>query len=244
MNPQVTPVTSTGTSPQTVMVTVAPGVAVAFGIWYDDKIYSICQLENGLAQPIDVFTVGRSAQIPNGQRLMTRVDTNLEKSGINGLPKDYEAYIFGISVMLTRVARANTSGSKSGQVTLADQNGGLSDPINLRTLFNFDRVTYVEFWYKEKPYATGTPQNFPAGHGYYLVTQQANVESANNGVPSPRDRVALVLPIHLNENLTFYGRFSPEAPIVINQPASDGGIAMTFADAKMELSSLIKRIVS
>lgn len=230
---------SVGVAPGTTTLRLPDGSAIQVNDWIDDRYYSTVQLSNGQSTPVEAFSVGRSQTIPGGTRTMTRVDTNVPRSGDSGLPKDHEMLVYSIGVKMVRCMRANSAGA----VTLADQNGSLSNPPTLASLFAFDRVTFLEFNYNSKTYSSGVAQNYPQGHGFWVFSTNTDFEIAENGVPSPRDRNALVLPIHLREQLTFKMVMSPEAPIVINQAASDAGTALTFADVKVELVGLIKRPV-
>ena len=76
-----------------------------------------------------------------------------------------------------------------------------------------------------------------------MFSTNTSFELAQNGIPSPRDRLALVLPVHERENLGFKMIFQPEAALIIAQPASDGGANLTFADIKTYTYGLIKRTV-
>jgi hypothetical protein len=149
-------------------------------------------------------------------------------------------YVYGIGVEMVRVMRPPTGQTSP---TLADNGGALSNPPILNTLFQFDRVTYLEFSYNGKTYTYGVAHDYPQGGGYYVFATSSAFELAQNGVPSPRDRNAMVLPIDLRENLGFKLSFQPEAPIGIDQPASDNGAHLTFADVKTRLFGLIKRSV-
>jgi hypothetical protein len=230
-----------GVAPGTTTLTLPNGQTIAVSDWIDDKLYSTVQLVNGQTSPVEAFTAGRSQPIPGGQRASTRVDTNVPRNGDSGLPQSWEMYVYGIGILLVRVERPPAGQT---QPILADGVGAsLSNVPTLTTLFNIDRVTYLEFTYNQKVYTYGVMQDYPQGHGYYVFSTNSAFELAQNGVPSPRDRNAWVLPIDLRENLGFKMSFSPEAPIVINQPANDGGAALTFADAKVYLYGLIKRSV-
>lgn len=230
-----------GVAPGTTTITLPNGQTVSIEDWIDDKLYSTVQFTNGQTSPVEAFVSGRSQPIPGGTRASTRVDTNVPRSGDTGLPMSWEMYIYGIGVQMVRVMRAPTAAPTSP--TLADGNGALSNPPQLVTLFNVDRVTYLEFVYNDKKYTYGVMQDYPQGHGYNVFSTNPSFELAQNGVPSPRDRNALVLPIWLRENLAYKLSFSPEAPLVINQPASDDGTALTFADVKSYLYGLIRRNV-
>ena len=229
-----------GVAPGTTTITLPNGQSISIEDWIDDKLYSTVQLQNGQTTPVEAFVSGRSQPIPGGSRSSTRVDTNVPRSGDTGLPMSWEMYVYGIGVMMTRVMRTTTAGTFP---VLADGSGALSNPPSLSTLFQVDRVTYLEFSYNDKRYTYGVIQDYPQGHGFNVFSTNANFELAQNGVPSPRDRNALVLPIWLRENLAYKLSFSPEAALVINQPASDGQTALTYADVKTYLYGLIRRNV-
>jgi hypothetical protein len=230
-----------GVAPGTSTLTLPSGQTIAIEDWIDDKLYSTVQFANGQTTPVEAFTAGRSQQIPGGTRTMTNVDTNVPRNGDTGLPMSWEMYIYGIGVKITRACRPATGAS---QPVLADGSGALSDPPTLRTLFNIDRVTFLFFEYNAKRYTFGVMQDYPQGHGFNVFSTNSNFELAQNGVPSPRDRNALVLPIWLRENLGYKMAFSPEAALVINQVASDGSTALTFADCKTYLYGLVRRNVT
>lgn len=230
-----------GVAPGTTTLTLPNGQTVAISDWIDDKLYSTVQITNGQTSPVEAFTAGRSQPIPGGTRASTRVDTNVPRNGDSGLPQSWEMYVYGIGVKMVRVMRGTTANPAAPQ--LADGSGALSAPPILNTLFQFDRVTYLEFSYNGKVYTYGVMQDYPQGHGYYVFATTSSFELAQNGVPSPRDRNAMVLPIDLRENLGFKMSFQPEAPIVISQAAADNGLPLTFADVKTYLYGLIKRSV-
>lgn len=232
---------SVGVAPGTTTFTLPDGRTVAIEDWIDDKLYSTVQLSNGQTTPVEAFVGGRAGPIPGGTRTSTRVDSNSPRAGDTGLPMSWEMFVYGIGTMLTRAMRPPTGQS---QPILPDTGGALSDPPLLRTLFNIDRITYMEFNFNDKVYTRGVMQDYPQGHGYSLFTTNANTEAAQNGVTSPRDRNALVLPIWLRENLAYRLSFQPEGALVIDQAASDGGANLQFADCKSYLYGLIRRNVS
>lgn len=226
-----------GVAPGTYTFTMPNGQVLSIEDWIDDKLYSTVQLSNAQSQGVEAFTVGRGLQISGGTRTTTRVDTNVPRGGENGLPLAWEMFIYGLGIKITRVMRANNAGA----VVLADGSGALSDPPQLVTLFNIDRLTYINFFYNTRDYTVGVMQDYPQGHGFSFFTTNPASELAQNGIPSPRDRNALVLPIWLRENLGYKCVFTPEGPLTISQPASDGSTALTFADVKTYAYGLIKR---
>lgn len=230
-----------GVAPGTTTFTLPDGRTVAIEDWIDDKLYSTVQMVNGQTTPVEAFVSGRSMPIPGGTRTATRVDTNSPRAGDTGLPMSWEMFVYGISIEMIRVCRPKTNAT---QPQLADGDGAFSDPPSLRTLFNVNRVTFIEFVFNDKTYTKGVMVDYPQGLGYNVFSTNAVFELAQNGNPSPRDRNALVLPIWLRENLAYKLTFAPEGPLVINQTASDGGDALTFADVKSRLHGLIRRNVT
>lgn len=229
-----------GVAPGTTTFTLADGTVISLVDWIDDRYYAVVQLANAQATPVEAFSASISQQIPGGTRSMTKVDTNIPRAGSNGLPQAYEMLVFSIGIKAVRACRA---ASGQTQPVLADGSGALSDPTRVATLFQLDRLLALEFKYREKTYAEGVIQDFPQGHGFSVFSTASDFEIAQNGVPSPRDRNAMVLPVRLQENLAFKMVFSPAAALGINQPASDGGTALTFVDMKTYLYGLIKRPV-
>jgi hypothetical protein len=229
-----------GVAPGTSTLKLPDGSVIQLSDWIDDKLYSTVQLTNTQSTPVEAFSVGRSQAIPGGTRTTTRVDTNIPRAGDSGLPKDWEMLIYGIGMKMVRVMRPPTGAT---QPVLPDGAGALSNPPQLATLFQVDRVVFLAFEYNAKIYSSGVMQDYPQGHGYSVFSTNPAFELAQNGVPSPRDRNALVLPIHMRENLGYKMNFQPEAAMVISQLASDGGVVLTFTDIKTYLFGLIKRTV-
>lgn len=229
-----------GVAPGTTTFTLPDGSVIALADWIDDRYFGVVQLSNGQATPVEAFSAGRSQQIPGGTRSMTNVDTNIPRAGSNGLPQAYEMLIFSIGLKAVRACRPQSGGS---QPVIADGSGALSDPTRLNTIFQLDRLISCEFKYREKTYAEGVIQDFPQGHGFSVFSTASDFEYAQNGLASPRDKNALVLPIRLQENLAYKMVFSPAAALSIAQPASDGGTNLTFVDLKTYLYGLIKRPV-
>lgn len=229
-----------GVAPGTTTITLQDGTTIALSDWIDDKLYGTVELVNGQNNQVIAFSNGRSQPIPGGTRIQTRVDTNVPRNGESGLPKDWEMLVYGWGWKFTRAMRGLTA---TGAVVLADGAGAFSDPVTQRTFFNLDRVIFFEYRYNDKQYTQGVIQDYPQGHGPVLTTTNPAREQVTNGVPSPRDRVALVLPVHERENLSYQGVLQPEAALAIAQPASDGGADLDHVDMKLYKTGLIKRTV-
>jgi len=227
-----------GVAPGTTTLKLPDGSSVALADWIDDKMYGCVQFNDGQSAPVEAFASGRSQTIPGGVRVQTRVDTNIPRNGDSGLPKDWEMLVYGIGIKFTRAFRGDALGSSVPPILT-----NFSDPTRLRTIFEIDRVCSMSFEYNNKSYSQGTMSDYPAGNGYSVFATTASFELAQNGITSPRDRVALVLPIHMRENLGFKCAFQPEAALIINQPASDANAALAHVDVKTYLYGLVKRTV-
>jgi hypothetical protein len=226
-----------GVAPSTVTMTLADGSTIALKDWRDDRLYGSGQFENGVMSNLNIFTNPRSAPIPGGSRPQTLVDTNLKRGGGNGLQKDEEMLIFGIALQITRAMR---EGTNSNPILADGVNGSFSDPPNLATYFQWERVTFADFQYNNKSFCQGTPNDFPQGKGFWTSSTNTAFELATNAPPSPRDRMAMILPIHLREQLGFEMSLTQVAAPVIDQDASDDGDDLTFVDVKCTLSGLVE----
>ncbi len=226
----------TGTSPGTTTLTLPGGRAISLADWIDDRHWTTVELENGDNETLNAFSAGKSQPITGGTRGMTLVDTNIPGTGLNGLPKSWEFMIYGLAFEFMRVMRAD-AGETNPRLS------SFSDPITLATFFQVNRRIFNRYVYNNKMYSEGLIFDYPAGHGIQLFTTNPAVELANNGVPSPRDRVAMVLPINEEELLGYAMEVTPVIALVIAQAASDGGVNLTFVDLRIIKNGLIKRNV-
>lgn len=229
-----------GVAPGTTTFTLQDGTAISLADWIDDRLFGAIQLSNAQSTSLECFGAGLSQTIPGGSRTLTTADTNLQRPGSNGLPQAYEMLVFSIGIEFIRACRPQTGGT---QPVLADGTGALSEPVRMTTFFQINRVTNVQFKYREKVYAEGIPENFPQGHGEWINTTTSDFEVVQNSRPTPDARNSVVLPIRLQENLSFKLVFSPQAPLAIAQLATDGGTNLTFVDVRGELNGPYKRPV-
>jgi hypothetical protein len=229
-----------GVAPGTTTFNLQDGTVIALADWIDDRVFGVVQLSNGQSGSLECFGAGLSQQIPGGTRTLTTADTNLQRPGSNGLPQAYELLVFSIGIDFVRACRPQTGGA---QPVIADGSGALSEPLRNSTFFGINRITNIQFKYREKVYAEGVPVNFPNGRGAYINVTSSDFEVVNNGRPDPRSRNSMVLPVRLQENLSFKVVFAPQSPLAISQLATDGGTNLTFVDAKTELNGLYKRPV-
>lgn len=222
-----------GTAPGTTTLTLPGGFTVALSDWIDDRHWTTVELENGDNNTLEAFASGRSQPITGGARPNTAVDTNIPATGLQGLPKDWEFLVYGFGFEFIRAARATTNPTLTS----------FSDPIRFTTFFQINRRIANQYVYNGKQYTQGLIVDYPQGHGPAVFTTQTSTEIVNNGVPSPRDRLAMVLPVHERELLGYAMQITPVTALVIAQPASDAGENCTFVDLRVLKTGLIKRTV-
>lgn len=221
-----------GTAPGTTTITLPGGMTVALSDWIDDKQWTVAELENGDNDELMAFSTGRSQNVTGGARNNSLLDTNIKGTGLTGLNKAWEFMVYGWALEYVRATRSPS--------TLATY----SDPVDGRTAFELNRRIFVQYNYNGKDYCQGLINDFPSGSGTYLNTTFAAVEQANIGVPSPRDRIALVLPVREREGISYSMSIVPVVPLAIAQGAADGGTDLSIVDLRIKKNGLIKRIVN
>lgn len=228
---------TTGTPPATTTMTLPNGRAIALADWIDDRHWGNAELENADTDEIDLFSNGRGAQIPGGTRQMTWWDTNLPAAGQNGLPKDWEFYVYSLGLEFARATRP-TGNDSNPKLT------SYSDSISFRTAFELNRRLFCRYKYNGKMYSEGHFSDYPQGQGLSIFTTQPTTELVTNGVPSPRDGLAMVLPIWERSGLAYFWQLIPVIALAIAQPAADGSTALAFVDVRGIKRGLIKRPVN
>jgi hypothetical protein len=228
-----------GRPPGTTTIQVG-GITFAFGNWIDDKIWGTGQFGDGDQEEILLLTSGRSEPIPGGLRKANKHDTNVPKGGLNGLPVDWEMYIFSFANAITRVMRP----TDAGQVIFPDTGGAASAASRFPVVFDFDRKVYMNFMYNDTIWTQGVPQDYPQGGGYSVVSETSSFEYAQWGRPTPRDHVSLVLPVWMRDGLGYNASYQPQAALHISQPTDDDTQPpLTFIDVRFTMLGLIKKVV-
>lgn len=225
-----------GVAPGTTTIQLPSGQVIQITDWIDDKHYGSAEWQTGDNAMLILFSNGKSQPLVGGARNSLRTDTNIPKNGDAGLPKDWEFLIYSIGIELPRATRV--SGGNTNPLAT-----DFSDPVSLGTFFNMNRALFIEYRYNGKTYAEGLLTDFPSGAGAHFQGTASAREVVVNGTPSPRDRVALVLPLHEREGNGYSLQVTPEFAITINQNASDAGVALTFVDMRAKKTGLIKRNV-
>lgn len=227
-----------GTAPGTLTVVMPDGEVIELVDWIEQHLYGMIEFSAGDTTAVEAFSQARSQPIPGGARNLTSADTNTPRAGNVGLPQSWEFLTYGIGVYIKRVMRDTTT------IGGGNANDGLSDPCGQRTYFQFSRLVNIVYMYNGHPYAEGTLEDYPQGGGIHLYTTLANRENASNGIPSPRDRVATLIPVRMRENLGFSVIYTPVAALICNQASADGNAtAMQHMDVQTKFFGLLRRNV-
>jgi hypothetical protein len=215
---------STGTL--TVRVRGVP-FPIEFADWTHDRLYHTVEFEGGDSQVVQTFIGAQGAPIPGGQRTLTAVDTNIPRSGDTGLQEGWEMLIYSIQLEIVREMGRNVAQqffqlqdqTNVGGMTQFSRNTHLGgyDPANQAggVLFDFMRKTYHRFSVNQKVQSEGPAPKYPQGSGLSVFGTTTALEVANNGIPSPRDQSAFVLPIWLKPNIAYNGLLAPQAALGI-----------------------------
>jgi len=228
---------------------------IQFADWTHDRLYHTVQFSAGNTNEVQAFIGAQGAPIPNGTRVLTEVDTNIPRSGDNGLSEGWEGLIYTISLQVVREwettgAQPQLVDTAAAQVSRPAHVGG-GDPAYLAggMLFDFLRKTYVRFTVNQKIQSEGPAEKYPQGSGISVFGTSTDLEVANNGIPSPRDARAFVLPIWLRANIAYVCKLRPQAALAtlttsLTDWAGFGGTPLLGVDVRIELNGLIKRPVT
>lgn len=224
-----------GVAPGTTTLQLEDGSVIQIVDYIDDKHWGTCEWATGDTSSISIYSAALSQAIPGGTRPLFRVDTNIPRSGDNGLPQAWEFYVYSIGLSLTRACRP--TGAATAITGLTEYSNRADD----NTGFELNRKLFFEYKYNGKPFAQGVMEDFPSGSGAYFQGTANAISVENNGVPSPRDVVAMVLPIWEREGVGYSFTAYPEAALTISQTALDAATALTFVDMRAKKRGLIRR---
>jgi hypothetical protein len=238
--------------------------AIEFADWTHDRLFHTVEFQGGDSQEIQAFIGGVGAPIPGGGRTLTEVDTNIPRSGDTGLQEGWEMLIYSIQVQVVREMMANTTpfqlqDTGAAQLSRPTHVGGY-DPAafpNGGVLFDFMRKTFHRFQVNQKVQSEGPVEKYPQGSGIYVFATTTSTEVASNGMPSPRDQSAFVLPIWLRPNIGYVARMRPQVSLGISgilagsvggygdwSAGSLSGALQSGFDVRETLEGLVRRPVT
>jgi hypothetical protein len=229
---------------------------ISFADWTHDNLYHTVELQGGDTNEVQAFIGAQGSPIPGGTRVLTEVDTNIPRSGDNGLSEGWEALIYSIQLEPVR-EMARSAGQAA--FTLEDSATQLSRPAHVGggdpaylsggELFDIIRKVFVKFTVNQKVKSEGPAVNYPQGVGISVFGTTTDLEVANNGLPSPRDARAFVLPIWIQPNIAFVAKLRPQVALGngVATPWYVDWSGITAAaigvDLRVRLVGLIKRPV-
>lgn len=223
---------------------------IEFADWTHDRLYHTVEFEGTDSQVIQAFIGAQGAPIPGGNRPLTAVDTNIPRSGDTGLQEGWEMLIYSIQVEITREMARNanqqyfqlqdvTNVGGASQYSRNTHVGGY-DPANQAggVLFDFMRKTYHKFQVNQKVQSEGPASKYPQGSGLSVFGTTTALEVANNGMPSPRDQSAFVLPIWLRPNIAYVALLAPQAALGIGGSSAAVGPPFQTVTGYFDWSSI------
>ena len=230
---------------------------IQFADWTHDNLYHTVELQRGDTNEVQAFIGAQGSPIPGGSRVLTEVDTNIPRSGDNGLSEGWEALVYSIQLEPVReMAKVVAQAAFTLEDTAASQfsrpvHVGGSDPAYLAggILFDFLRKTYVKFTVNQKVKSEGPAINYPQGVGISVFGTTTDLEVANNGLPSPRDARAFVLPVWIQPNIAFVAKVRPQSALgdatVVDWSGLGNGTTTSQLgfDLRVRLVGLVKRPV-
>lgn len=208
---------------------------IEFADWTHDRLYSTVEFEGNDSQLIQAFVGAQGAVVPGGSRTMTPIDTNIPRSGDTGLQEGWEMLIYSIQIECVREMGRNsaqqafalqdqTNSGGAIQYSRPAHVGGYDPAITTGgVLFDFLRKTYHRFQVNQKVQSEGPSEKYPQGSGISVFSTATSLEVANNGMPSPRDQSAFVLPIWLRPNIAYVAILAPQAQLGIGGAAAASG---------------------
>ena len=190
-----------------------PGIPtpIKFGDHVHDRDWSTTRLGTTQSAALNILSAAAGEVIPGGTTTLTDRESTMPAGGQRGYPTGYEAYIYSIQLVF---------GSATGAKYNAGAVPAASSPADADMSQLYARCKF-EFKYQRKVRAQGPLYKFPSGGGMYLTgndtSNASNRLRSNNGVPSPRDQAAFILPHHLEANIPFTGALSFDAALVLAQ---------------------------
>jgi hypothetical protein len=229
---------------------------IQFADWTHDNLYHTVEFAAGDTNEVQAFIGAQGSPIPGGSRVLTEVDTNIPRSGDNGLSEGWEALVYSIQLEPVREMIRNSAATSAFTLEdIAGVNGQLSRPIHVGggdpaylaggVLFDFLRKTYCKFTVNQKIKSEGPAINYPQGVGISVFGTTTDLEVAGNGMSSPRDARAFVLPVWIQPNIAFVMKMRPQVALgdanLINW--SKLATPVYGFDVRIRLVGLVKRPV-
>jgi hypothetical protein len=211
---------------------------ISFGEWRWDRIWSTLSFSDGDTAKRDFFVGSAGQQISGGRRTLTEIDTNTPRGGDNGLPIDWEIFVFSMRTKILDVVGTDAPDNNPDNGQWEDSLD--ADTPDRRMWFELDRKCLLTFKVNNKDRSMGRFEDFPSAGGITLVTNSVSETLANNGVPSPRDGYQYVIPIHLRPNVSFKVSCQPVVALQLTQAQIVDDRDNTSVEPQVQLEGLVK----
>jgi hypothetical protein len=221
----------------TVRVNGIPG-ELKFGEWKWDRVWSTISYSDGDTSRRDFFVGQIGQQISGGVRTLTDVDTNMPRDGVNGLPIDWEIFVFSMRTKILDVVGSNDPETQPSNSTWEDSVN--ADTPNRRMWFELDRKCMLDFKVNNKTRSQGRFEDYPSAGGINVVTNDVAETLANNGIPSPRDGFQYVIPVHLRPNVSFKVGCQPVVALQLTQAQQVNDADNTTVEPQVQFEGLLK----
>jgi hypothetical protein len=189
-----------------------PGIPVplVFGEHVHDRDWSTSRLGTTQSAELPILSAAEGETIPGGTAILSNREATLPAGGQRGYPVGYEAFVYSIQLVFGSATGAKYNNAVP--VASGPTDGDLAQ-VYARALFRFS--------IQGKRRAQGPLYKFPSGGGMFLTgaddTNATNRLRSNNGMPSPRDQAAFIVPHHLEPNVPFKGAFLFDAAVALGQ---------------------------
>ena len=189
-----------------------PGIPeeLVFGDYVHDREWSTSRFATTQSASVTALNAAAGELQPGGTASLTTRQATMPAGGGRGFPPGYDMYVYSIQLVF-----GSATGVRYNNAVTAASSPTDGEIVNVytRTLFQF-RV-------QNKLKSHGPVYKYPSGGGMYLTgadsSNATNRLWSNNGMPSPRDQAAFIIPHYLEPNIPFAGEFSFDAALALTQ---------------------------
>jgi hypothetical protein len=188
-----------------------PGIPgeIAFGDWIHNREWSTSRFANTQSAAVGALNASAGELQPGGSASLTTRQATMPAGGGRGFPPGYEMYVYSIQLVFGSATGVRYNNTITAASSPTD---GDFAQVYGRTLFKFT--------VQNKLKSQGGVYKYPSGGGMYLTgsdtSNATNRLWSNNGLPSPRDQAAFIIPHLLEPNIPFAGEFSFDAALALS----------------------------
>ena len=188
-----------------------PGIPgeIAFGDWIHNREWSTSRFTSTQSAAVPALSAAAGELQPGGTTSLTTRQASMPAGGGRGFPPGYEMYVYSIQLVFGSATGVRFNNAVTVASGPAD---GDFAQVYCRTLFTFK--------VQNKLKSHGGIYKYPSGGGLYLTgndtSNATNRAWSNNGLPSPRDQAAFIIPHLLEPNIPFAGEYNFDAALALS----------------------------